>query len=282
MLEIDVNARARDLGGLRSVSLVLSWKPDHGMTPRYLVNDDGRPFDAADLSAIQTKLDALSGPDRLGFRKANAKHIAQHAAARMLVVSGPGTGKSFLSRQRIDKWLGECGSVHVLAVSFVRKLVEDLSNDILGDEKLTVEQRKQVEVHTLHRFARSIVERNHGTIRQPLEPHFAIIGGSWKAMVWEDTLTLANQAEENLINAVIQGNMGVLVVGDDDQVLYDKLRSGKADLIRQLYQDPSYAKAMLPFCGRSGYHIVKAAHHFISQRADPVRIAKMFLPVRDG
>src|SRR2546426_5803992 len=196
MLEIDVNARARDLGGLRSVSLVLSWKPDHGMTPRYLVNDDGRPFDAADLSAIQTKLDALSGPDRLGFRKANAKHVAEHAAGRMLVVCGPGTGESFLFRQRIDKWLGECGSVHVLAVSFVRKLVEDLSNDILGDEKLTVEQRKQVEVHTLHRFARSIVERNHGTIRQPLEPHFAIIGGSWKAMVWKDTLTLANQADQ--------------------------------------------------------------------------------------
>jgi hypothetical protein len=58
-------------------------------------------------------------------------------------------------------------------------------------------------------------------------------------------------------------------VGDDEQVLYEKLKSGKATLIRRFYKNRDYVNAMLPFSGRSGYHLVKSAAHFIQQHRDP-------------
>lgn len=89
-----------------------------------------------------------------------------------------------------------------------------------------------------------------------------------------------NQAEEDLIDAVTRGSRGVLIVGDDDQVLYDKLKAGKAELVRNLYADKSIANAMLPFCSRCSFHIVSAAEHFITRRGDRERIAKVFLPLQ--
>src|SRR5260370_5622133 len=36
---------------------------------------------------------------------------------------------------------------------------------------------------------------------------------------------------------------------------------------------------MLPFCGRSDFHIVKTAHHFISDHRDEESIEKIYLPL---
>jgi superfamily I DNA/RNA helicase len=70
-----------------------------------------------------------------------------------------------------------------------------------------------------------------------------------------------------------------LTVGDDDQVLYETLKSGKASLIRAIYADGSVVNAMLPFCGRCGYHITCAADHFIKQQLDEEAIEKIYLPI---
>src|ERR1035437_6428669 len=163
------------------------------MVIRYLVNADGAAFDSAELSTIRAGLDALKDSERRHFRNANAKHIAQHEAPKMLVVSGPGTGKSTLFKQRILHWLNQYPEARILAVSFVRKLVADLAADIAGDRHLTDEQKAQVEVLTLHGYARSLVETNHGTKRVPFRPHFKIIAQSWKEVVWNDVLNLVGQ-----------------------------------------------------------------------------------------
>ena len=275
----------------------------------------------------------------------------------MLIVSGPGTGKSYLFLDRIDYWFQNNPDVNVFVTSFVRKLVADSQNDINKDEKLTNEQKQRTTVSTLHKFARSIVEKNHGTSEWQFQPYFRIIGQVWKEVIWEDVLAhhskldrsiytwenfeeqlhdnnfiesegwqrlkqtyfklckfynavgfadliirarIAleenpqlnqddffiideyqdfNLAEEALILQLVKVSKGLLVVGDDDQVLYEKLKSGKAALIRNLYKNTDITNATLPFCSRSSYHITKCGAHFIAQHDDSERIEKIHLPL---
>src|SRR6185369_11902857 len=86
---------------------------------------------------------------RTAFRNENAEAIATHPATQILIVAGPGTGKSTIFKQRVLFWLGQDKDAKILALSFVRKLVADLSADIQNDKKLTDAQKKQVDVFTL-------------------------------------------------------------------------------------------------------------------------------------
>jgi superfamily I DNA/RNA helicase len=88
-----------------------------------------------------------------------------------------------------------------------------------------------------------------------------------------------NLSEDTLINQLANNPKGLLVVGDDEQVLYEKLKSSKPALIRALYSNTDYAKGMLPFCGRSSYHISKSADHFIQQHREKDSIEKIYLPL---
>lgn len=85
-----------------------------------------------------------------------------------------------------------------------------------------------------------------------------------------------NAAEEGLLEQITGETKGKLIVGDDDQVLYDTLKSGKASLIRAIYADRNVVNAMLPFCGRCDFHITCAADHFIKREPDPDSIKKVF------
>jgi hypothetical protein len=144
---------------------------------------------------LAKELDSLNPADRKSFRDANAQAIAKYQADCLLIVAGPGTGKSTLFKQRILCWLEEDKTARILALSFVRKLVADLQSDVRNDASMTDDQKKQAEVFTLHKYARSIVERNHGTKEWTFAPHFRIIAQDWKAMVWTDVLSLTEQKD---------------------------------------------------------------------------------------
>lgn len=325
---------------------------------RHLINNDGTPFDSAELQSLRGELDALTDYGRTEYRNQNASAIAEHTAAKFLIVSGPGTGKSHLFLSRINFWYRQDEQAKVFVTSFVRKLVADLQNDIDGDTQLTDEQKSNITASTLHKFARSIVEQNHGTPEWRFQPHFRIIGQFWKDIVWGDVLVFHpeldrsvytwkkfeeqlhnaefddsaewqglketyfklcqffnaagfadlilrakdalaenadlnessyfiideyqdfNSAEDLLINQLVNEPKGLLVVGDDEQVLYEKLKSGKPTLIRNLYQNNDYANGMLPFCGRSSFHIAKSAGHFIQQNREAECIEKIYLPIK--
>ncbi|MGH9966814.1 MAG: UvrD-helicase domain-containing protein [Pyrinomonadaceae bacterium] len=326
---------------------------------RHLINDDGRVFDPEELKALREELDGLSDEERVHFRNENAQKIAPHGCSKILIVSGPGTGKSTIFKQRIIHWLNRDPSARILVLSFVRKLVSDLNTDIQKSAEITEKQKTQIDVCTLHRYARSVVERNHGTSELRFRPHVKIIGQNWKQVVWEDALSLLgqenndefawknfekqlhnadlegsdqwldleqmycvlsdfynaagfadlilhaslalhenpslkdhqlfivdeyqdfNEAEEKLIQELTSESQGLLIVGDDDQVLYETLKSGKAQLIRRLYSDADYVNAMLPYCSRTkNSHIVNAAGEFIRHEIQKDGIEKIYLPLQ--
>lgn len=318
---------------------------------------DGAPFADSDLTLWRQELAALSDAERRDYRDRNAAELATDGSARLLLLSGPGTGKSTLFKQRILHWLQRNQAARVLALTFVRKLVVDLANDVENDGSLSSEQKRRVAVHTLHRFARSVVERHGGCRTLTLGAHVRVVAPEWDAMVWEDTLLHAgctnseahtlkqfadqfhngaplvsgdwptihaarrslcsfynalgfaetivyatdalnedpnlieydyfiideyqdfNRSELLLIDRLTLTSPGVLVVGDDDQVLYDGLKASKPAIIRGLYADRNFVNGMLPFCGRCGQHIVDAASAFIAASATGDRTNKIFLPL---
>lgn len=89
-----------------------------------------------------------------------------------------------------------------------------------------------------------------------------------------------NNSENELINQLASDPKGLLIVGDDEQVLYETLKSGKPTLIRDIYKNTEYANGMLPFCGRSSFHITKTAGHFIQQNTEADCIEKIYLPIK--
>lgn len=328
------------------------------MNIRYLINKNGDPFDQSELKNISQWLDQLQDDARKNYRDQNADAIASFDAAKILIVSGPGTGKSFLFLNRIKHWFKNNSSASVFVTSFVRKLVADLQNDIQRDKELKKKQKQQIAVSTLHKFARSIVEKNHGTSEWRFQPHFRIIGQSWKEIVWSDALAFYSNTDKNIYTwkefekqlhdgifeesnawqklketyfrlckfynaagfadlilrastALVENNSlnqdkyfiideyqdfnstedalivqlvgdpsGLFIVGDDEQVLYEELKSSKAILIRNCYKNNSYTNAMLPFCSRCSYHITKSIGYFIQQQPESECIQKVFLPLK--
>jgi superfamily I DNA/RNA helicase len=325
--------------------------------PRNLINEGGEVF-GDELAELQEALEALDSEARRLYRDQNAAAIASHSATRMLVVAGPGAGKSHLFMDRIKHWLPVNADASIHVASFVRKLVKDLEHDVQTSDALADEGRERVTVSTLHTAARSLLERNHGTEAQPFKAHMKVISGEWEETVWQDVLmfhpklnasryshrsfarqfhteefddseewpavrdtyarltrfynavgfpdmiVLArqaleqdpelnrdllwiidefqdfNHAEEHLIRAIVETARAVLIAGDDEQALYQLLKSSLPEIIISYYADPDYVNAMLPYCSRCSYHNCLAASAFIAKHRVGDAIAKIYLPLK--
>ena len=323
--------------------------------PRYLFNSDGSVF--TDLSEVEHVLSELGNDDRISYRDGNAAEIVASTDARLLVVAGPGAGKSHLFLERIKAWLPRHPDGRVQVATFVRKLIRDLESDI--STKLTEEQAQRVSASTLHSLARSLVARNKGTSALPLGKYVRVIDGYWANVIWRDVLAfhpdlkpgtytlkafenqlhtedVANSAdwpavreiqlkltafygavgfaqfivlareaveenpelvehdlwiideyhqdfnasEDNLIQVLVANAAGVLMAGDDEQALYQTLKASTPDIIIGYYNDATFAKAMLPFCSRCGYHICSVASAFMAAHRGEGSIDKIYLPLK--
>ncbi|MDQ6879969.1 MAG: hypothetical protein M3082_20185, partial [Candidatus Dormibacteraeota bacterium] len=60
-----------------------------------LIANKGQAFTQPQLNETKAKLQALTNDDRRAFRDQNAASIAKHQDPRLLIVAGPGTGKSY-------------------------------------------------------------------------------------------------------------------------------------------------------------------------------------------
>ena len=106
-----------------------------------LIRDDGTSF-ADDLERLRSVLSDFDNDQRTAFRDSNADAIASHGAPRVLIVAGPGSGKSTLFMARVQHWLRQHESGRIYVTSFVRKLVRDLQTDI--EQKIPEEHRDRV------------------------------------------------------------------------------------------------------------------------------------------
>ena len=121
-------------------------------------------------------------------------------------------------------------------------------------------------------FAHMIVLANEAAIESPelIEHEFWIV----------DEYQDFNPAEDRLVRTLTERAAGVLLAGDDEQALYQELKAATPDIIIGHYEDPNFAKGMLPFCSRCSYYVCRAASAFIAKHRVRGAIAKVFLPLR--
>jgi superfamily I DNA/RNA helicase len=85
--------------------------------------------------------------------------IAAAPQARIRVLAGPGTGKSFAMKRRVARLLeGGVAPRELLAVTFTRVAAEDLHRELL---QLNVPGSQELEGQTLHGLAMRILSRRH-------------------------------------------------------------------------------------------------------------------------
>ncbi|MGC2287536.1 MAG: AAA family ATPase [Candidatus Acidiferrum sp.] len=84
--------------------------------------------------------------DHEAERKNEVATISQSTHRRKVIVAGPGTGKSYLFKDLINKKKSE-GKSNFLAITFIGKLRDALADELCGLAETT----------TIHAFARSFV-----------------------------------------------------------------------------------------------------------------------------
>src|SRR5689334_20875116 len=112
--------------------------------PIPLIKEDGAPYSGDEVATASAVLDSLDADARLDVRNLNAATIAAHEAARMLIVSGPGTGKSTLFKSRLKHLLSRSPEHRIVVATFVRKLVQDLQDDITNDATIAPDDKARI------------------------------------------------------------------------------------------------------------------------------------------
>lgn len=126
--------------------------------PSPMLHPDGSVFGSEEIAAVTRAIGTLGTDERRQFLNQNAKAVAQSPLDRILIVSGPGTGKSTLFEDRIAYW-GQRYSGTILVTTFVKKLITELDRRLLGPSgELSEERKGGVQPRTLHALARSILE----------------------------------------------------------------------------------------------------------------------------
>jgi superfamily I DNA/RNA helicase len=232
--------------------------------------------------------------------------ILDSKAKRKLVAAGAGTGKTFAFGKLLAKREGE----NNLALTFIRKLVEDMASAI----------GQNAEVKTFHAYCKKILHERHGSIElAPLlstiirtdaellgralsdfdtkirtleedSPELAFYlgrGDYYQVVGFDDSVYRLycelRENEEVLPNfgqivvdeyqdfnplevAFIQelAKKGdILIVGDDDQALYED-RSASPSYLRQLHGAGEFERFELPFCSRCTEVVVAATNQVIA------------------
>lgn len=262
--------------------------------------------------------------DHESERNTDSKKILDSPHPRRVVLAGPGTGKSFLFEQAIKKKKKD-GGQSFLAITFIGKLSDELSDDLAGLAKTT----------TLHGFARSFVLDNcpdgwryyprikdviaddlatqgitsfniadtayeertkyYTTIGDDDVVHYAVqICKNDESRIPKFDLVLVdefqdfNDAEAEFIDIIATVN-DVLIVGDDDQALYE-FKGSFSKFIKEKFDasNGDFESHTLTYCSRCTDVIIKAFHevveHFHSRKKLTDRIKKdyKFYPPEKG
>jgi superfamily I DNA/RNA helicase len=227
--------------------------------------------------------------------------ISDHA--RRVVVAGPGTGKSFLFQEAIKRARKE-GKNSFLAITFIGKLGDALADDLAGladtvtlhgfarkvvlencpkgweyypkifaiiQEDLAFNEIGEFEIgdssyKTRTKYYKSVGENDvvHYALQTLKNDKNKIPRYD---LVLVDEFQDFNEIEAQLIDLLAETNK-VLIVGDDDQALY-QFKGSSPKYIRERYDaaNEAFESHTLRFCSRCTPVIVKAFHDIVKNAA---------------
>jgi uncharacterized protein (TIGR00375 family) len=124
---------------------------------------------------------------------------AAHVAGPLLIIAGPGSGKTRTLTRRIAHLVGECGvpASNCLAITFSRRAAGEL-RERLAD--LMPAQVAALTVHTFHSLGLALL-REHGS-RVGIAPDFRVAGEAERAAALAEALGLSGRKIETLLRAI--------------------------------------------------------------------------------
>jgi superfamily I DNA/RNA helicase len=159
-----------------------------------MLHPDGSVFSSDEIAAVTAALESLGTDERLEYLSQNAKAVSSSPLERILVVSGPGTGKTMLFTDRIEYW-GTQYDGTILVTTFVKKLATDLNNHLLSSSSRLSEERKEsVQPTTLHALARSILEKAMPWNGYRRHVH-VVPKEKWDQLIWNDVASNGAERE---------------------------------------------------------------------------------------
>jgi len=129
------------------------------------------------------------------------KKAVEHYKGACIVLSGPGTGKTFVLTKRITGLIKDRGvsPENILAITFTNKAAEEMQKRIardLGNEKTA----GRVTVTTFHSFGMSILRRHASFFGR--SPEFLIFGEEEKLDVLQSSVDLKEKELKRILNAI--------------------------------------------------------------------------------
>ena len=105
------------------------------------------------------------------------REAVEHPAGPLLVLAGPGTGKTGVLIERISHLVGErnVSPERILALTFSRRAADEMRNRITA----RVPEAEKVEVRTFHSFALSVVRRHAGALGLRSAPEIVPTAEQW-------------------------------------------------------------------------------------------------------
>jgi DNA helicase-2/ATP-dependent DNA helicase PcrA len=99
----------------------------------------------------ENELIAADKGEKIKYRTILTEKILKSPSDSQLIISGAGTGKTFLFNEKINYWINEKGvnANNIIVSSFINFIIADLKNNL----------NKSCNVYTLHKLAKIIVHR---------------------------------------------------------------------------------------------------------------------------
>jgi DNA helicase-2/ATP-dependent DNA helicase PcrA len=183
----------------------------------------------------------------------------QHAAAErvngpLLIVAGPGSGKTRTLTHRIAHMVAERGvaAASCLAITFTRRAAaemrERLARLILGDAG-------QVAIHTFHSFALSLLRAPAGTAAAGLHRGFRIAGERERILLLMETLQITAAKAERMLKTISSAKRTSNASGDEIEKALSSYQQAMsirnwvdfddliAFVVRALFGDPNFLDA---------------------------------------
>jgi superfamily I DNA/RNA helicase len=238
--------------------------------------------------------------DHRSERSKDLGRIKDSARPRKVVVAGPGTGKSFLFSELIKKKRAE-GKTKFLAITFIGKLGDSLADDLCGLAKTTTMHSYAREFVLQYaknwdyypRMSELIAEDLKGEGIDKFEigdenylaktKHYRAVGDGDVVhyairicrkdgtkipefdLVLVDEYQDFNKTEAEFVDLLAEKNE-VLIVGDDDQALYE-FKGSSPSFIRAKYSpdNTDWESFTLRFCSRCTEVMIKYFHSLLAQ-----------------
>lgn len=233
-------------------------------------------------------------------RSTDVDKIKDSAHPRKVVVAGPGTGKSFLFSELIRKKQSE-GKANFLAITFIGKLGDALADDLCGLAE-TMTMHGFARDFVLHHYNNcQYYPRMYELIAEDLQlegiTNFEISDEKYKEkttyyqavgdadvvyyavqickkdpskipvydLVLIDEYQDFNEIESEFVDLLAQRNE-VVIVGDDDQALYE-FKGSSPSFIREKHDsgNADFESHTLRFCSRCTEVIIKYFHSLVTK-----------------